>query len=162
MTHGLPPRIGPYQTLEPLAEGGMARVVVAQREGTGDFAHRVALKLIRPELSDDPQYTTMFLDEARINSRVRHPHVVQVLDVGRDPSSHILYMAMELVLGATLSRVITQARVPTGLALEVLAQAAEGLQAAHVATAEDGSPLGLIRPPRGAAHKKACRRRPWA
>ncbi len=151
MDAGLPPRVGPYETIELLAEGGMARVVVARRAGLGGFERRVALKLILPELAADERYVTMFLDEARLASRVVHPNVVGVLDVGRDDETGILFMAMDLVLGATLSQV--RRRFPTGLpvaaALEIVAQAAEGLDAAHCATAADGTPLALV-------HRDVC------
>lgn len=146
MATGLPPRIGPFEPLELLAEGGMARVVVARQPGIEGFERLAALKLILPELASDPSYTTMFLDEARINSRVQHPNVVGVLDVGRDEQTHILYMAMDLVLGATLSEVVRAQPepLPTPVMLEILAQAAEGLQAAHAATAADGTHLDIV------------------
>ncbi|HEY8427495.1 MAG TPA: serine/threonine-protein kinase [Sandaracinaceae bacterium] len=150
MDSGLPPRIGPYEPLELLAEGGMARVVVARRaevEGPEPF---VALKLIRPELAADETYVTMFLDEARLNSRVRHPNVVEILDVGKDERTGISYIAMELVsyiamelvLGATLAELMRRASapIPTPIALEIVAQA----DAAHVATAADGTPLAMV------------------
>ncbi len=146
MSGGLPPRVGPYEPLELLAEGGMARVVVARRTGIEDFERLIALKLIRPELASDPAYVTMFLDEARINSRVRHPNVVEILDVGRDERTGIPYIAMELVLGCSLAEIMRHARaaIPTGVVLEIVAQAAEGLSAAHVATANDGTHLAIV------------------
>lgn len=146
MGTGLPPRIGPYEPLELLAEGGMARVVVARQAGIEGFERLVALKLIRPELASEQAYVTMFLDEARINSRVHHPNVVEILDVGRDERTDILYIAMGLVLGATLAEVMRNASgpVPTPVALEIVAQAAEGLQAAHTACAPDGTHLAMV------------------
>lgn len=146
MASGLPPRIGPYEPVELLAEGGMARVVVARRPGIEGFERLAALKLILPELASEASYTTMFLDEARINSRVQHPNVVGVLDVGRDELTHILYMAMDLVLGATLSQVVRAEPEPlaTPVMLDILAQAADGLQAAHAATAADGTHLDIV------------------
>ncbi len=137
----LPPAIGPYRPVEMLAEGGMARVAVARHD-----AGWVALKLIRPELTDDDEYTTMFLDEARINSRVEHPNVVGVVDYGRCERTQIVFMAMELVLGATLAEVARSRAepLPTGLVLSLVAQAADGLAAAHTARAEDGTPLDVV------------------
>ncbi|MCB9596523.1 MAG: serine/threonine protein kinase [Sandaracinaceae bacterium] len=151
MDAGLPPRVGPYETLELLAEGGMARVVVARQAGLAGFERKVALKLILPELAADERYVTMFLDEARMASRVQHPNVVSVLDVGRDETTGILYMALDLVLGATLSQVRRRypAGVPVHAALEIVAQAADGLDAAHCATAADGTPLALV-------HRDVC------
>lgn len=144
MAAGLPPKIGPFEPVELLATGGMARVVVANHTDGGP-ARRVALKLILPELADDDDYTTMFIDEARLNSHVQHPNVVRVLDVGRDPETKILYMAMELVLGATLSRLVSTHRaLPLAVALEIVAQAADGLDAAHRATTIEGQPFRIV------------------
>ncbi len=146
MDQGLPPKVGPYEPIELLAEGGMARVVVARRTGLAGFERSVALKLILPELAADDRYVTMFLDEARMASRVQHPNVVSVLEVGRDDSTGILFMAMDLVLGATLSQFCRahHGRTPVHAGLEIIAQAADGLDAAHCAVAADGSPLALV------------------
>lgn len=143
MHTGLPPSIGDYEPLELLAEGGMARVVVARRL-TDD--RPAALKLILPELAEDAEYTTMFLDEARINARVDHPNVVQVYEAGRDRDTQIVYLALELVLGATLSQVLRAHRdgLDWRVAASALAQAAEGLAAAHAAKNEDGTPLEIV------------------
>ena len=132
--------------LELLAVGGMARVVAANRVGLAGFEKLVALKLILPEYASDEAYVTMFLDEARMASRIQHPNVVAVLDVGRDEVTGILYMAMELVLGATLADVLRAhpAGIPAHVALETIAQAADGLDAAHRATAADGSALKIV------------------
>lgn len=124
----------------------MARVVAAKRVGLAGFERLVALKLILPEHASDEEYVTMFLDEARMASRIQHPNVVAVLDVGRDEDSGILYMAMELVLGATLADVLHAypSGIPANVALEAIAQAADGLDAAHRATAADGSALKIV------------------
>ncbi|MGE0788090.1 MAG: serine/threonine-protein kinase [Sandaracinaceae bacterium] len=146
MIQGLPSQIGPYEPLEPLATGGMARVVVARLARAAGFERRVALKLILSELAEDDAYTAMFLDEARVAARIQHPHVVSVLDVGRDETTGLFYMAMDLVLGATLAQVLRTARpgLPVHVALELIAQTAEGLDAAHCATAVDGTPLAIV------------------
>lgn len=121
----------------------MARVVVARRFEDDQPA---ALKLILPELASDHEYTTMFLDEARINARVDHPNVVHVYEAGRDPETQIVYLALELVLGATLSQVVRAHRegLDWRVAVDAVAQAAEGLAAAHAATSEDGEPLEIV------------------
>lgn len=146
MASGLPPKVGPFEPVELLAVGGMARVVLARRSGIAGFEQEVALKLILPELADDEEYTTMFLDEAHINSRVQHPNVVSILDVGRDEPTQILFMAMELVLGATLAQLQAAHRkgISVHVALEIIAQAADGLAAAHRATTRGGEPLEIV------------------
>ena len=145
VTEGLPLTVGPYEPVAELAIGGMARVLVAKQTGLAGFERQVALKLMRPELADDDDYATMFLDEARIASRIQHPNVVTILDVGRDDRTQILYMAMELVLGATVSQMLRLRRpIPTNVVLELIAQSADGLDAAHRATTASGAPLELV------------------
>jgi len=119
---------------------------MARRPGLAGFERTVALKLILPELAADERYVTMFLDEARMASRIQHPNVVSVLEVGRDETTGILYMAMDLILGATLSQFCRAHRKGTAVnaGLEIVAQAADGLDAAHCAVAADGSPLALV------------------
>lgn len=143
---GLPARVGPYEPIEVLATGGMARVLVAKRGGLAGFERQVALKVILDELAKDEEYVAMFLDEARVCSRIQHPNVVSVLDVGKDEVTGTLYMAMDLVLGATLSQVLRAHLEPMApaVAMELIAQAADGLDAAHCATAVDGSPLAIV------------------
>ncbi|GAB5543041.1 MAG: serine/threonine-protein kinase [Sandaracinaceae bacterium] len=145
MVTGLPAKVGPYEPVAELATGGMARVLVAKQTGMAGFERQVALKLMRPELADDHDYANMFLDEARIAARIQHPNVVTVLDVGRDDRTQILYIAMELVLGATVSQMVrTRRPIPTNVAIELVAQAADGLDAAHRATTPSGAPLELV------------------
>ena len=68
--------LGRYEVLMPVARGGMAAVWAARIHGTRGFQKIVALKTMLPDVSDDPDFETMFLDEARIAARIRHPNVV--------------------------------------------------------------------------------------
>ena len=76
----------------------MAEVHLA-RETTGE-QRLVALKQMLPHLSEDPEFQTMFLDEARIAARLHHPNVVEVYDLGRHGDA--LFIAMEYVHGEDL------------------------------------------------------------
>lgn len=89
---------GRYRLLERIAEGGMARVYLAE-----DLRQkaRVAIKLLRPELAEEPEWVARFESEAGILSRLRHPNIVQLLDFVRDGGCFA--MALEFVHGETLA-----------------------------------------------------------
>lgn len=138
--------LGRYELLAPLAKGGMAIVWTARLRGTRGFSKLVAVKTILPHLSADPRFERMFLTEATIASRIRHPNVCEILDLGEDRG--ILYLAMELVDGEPLS-VLTDAarggeRVPHAVAATIAARAARGLHAAHELCSEDGRRLDVV------------------
>ena len=139
--------VGSYTILRRLGSGGMADVYLARRGGAGGVVQRVALKRLRPEHADDPNFARMFLEEARIAARLVHPNIVTLLDVGEHGSE--LYLAMELVDGAPLSRMLGLLRrrgtpLDDAAAVEVALQIADALAYAHAMTAEDGRPLGLV------------------
>ncbi|HEY2745595.1 MAG TPA: serine/threonine-protein kinase [Polyangia bacterium] len=139
--------VGSYTILGRLGSGGMADVYLAQRSGSGGVVQRVALKRLRPEHLDDPSFARMFLDEARIAARLVHPNIVTLLDVGEHGSE--LYLAMELVDGAPLSRMLGLLRrrgTPLGdaAAVEIALQIADALAYAHAMTDDAGRPLRLV------------------
>ncbi|HJL02265.1 MAG TPA: serine/threonine-protein kinase [Polyangiaceae bacterium LLY-WYZ-15_(1-7)] len=139
--------LGRYEILFPIASGGMATVYAARLAGAEGFQKPVALKLMLPHLARDERFVAMFLDEATLASRVHSPHVVSTLDLGREDDT--LYMAMELVLGATLRDLLEEARtrgriLPVRVAATLAMQIAHGLADAHEARGVDGEPLHLI------------------
>jgi serine/threonine-protein kinase len=126
----------------------MAEVFAARVSGEAGFQKLVAVKRMLPGLADDEEFVTMFLDEARVAAHIESPHVVTTHDLGRAEDGS-LYIAMELVVGATLSRILrTYARrnawIPVPIAVELLRQAAQGLQDAHDATTPVGAPLQIV------------------
>jgi serine/threonine-protein kinase len=142
-------RLDQYELLCPLAYGGMASVWLARfgRAPRRGFERLVVLKMILPQFSQDPRFQEMFLDEARIASRIEHPNVARTLEVGEHDQN--MFIAMEWVDGDSLSKVIRAAehrksQVPAGIALRVCADAAAGLHAAHVLEEPDGSLLGVV------------------
>jgi serine/threonine-protein kinase len=89
----------------------------------------------------------MFLDEARIASRIDHPNVGHIIDLGEE--GDVLYLVMEWIDGDTLSRIKRtverkQQKFPLAIALRVLADTCQGLHAAHELKAPDGSLLGVV------------------
>jgi serine/threonine-protein kinase len=143
-----PPReIGRYQAHGELASGGMATVYFGRLIADGGFTRAVAIKAMLRGFADDPELKKMFLDEARLAARIRHPNVVQTLDVVAVERE--LFLVLDYVHGETLARLIRSARrageqVPIGVAIAVVRDTLLGLQAAHDATDELGAPLGVI------------------
>src|SRR5262249_7011177 len=86
----------------------------------------------------------MFLDEARIAARLRHPNVVESYDLG--DQNGVLYQAMEWIDGEPLSALLKacQGRLPVSIAVQIRIQIAAGLHAAHQLRDDDGAPLGLV------------------
>src|SRR5512147_3332951 len=100
--------LGRYELLVPIASGGMAMVWAARLKGTRGFQKIVAVKTMLPKLSEDEQFEQMFLDEASLASQIRHPHVVEILDLGEQYG--ILYLVMELVDGVPLNQLMKAAK----------------------------------------------------
>ncbi|MFY0571833.1 serine/threonine-protein kinase [Archangium lansingense] len=95
--------VGRYRVIRLLAQGGMAEVYRADQALTGGIVRPVALKVIRPEYSESEDFREMFLDEARTACTLSHPNIVHIYEVGEVDG--LLYMAMELVAGVSLTEV---------------------------------------------------------
>jgi serine/threonine-protein kinase len=96
-------QVGRYTIDRLIAQGGMAEVYRAEQELAQGITRKVALKVIRPEYSESPDFREMFLDEARTASTLSHPNIVHIYDVG--DAEGLVFMAMELVPGETLATV---------------------------------------------------------
>ena len=139
--------LGRYALYGEIAAGGMATVHLARLLGPVGFARTVAIKRLHPHLAKDPEFVAMFLEEARLAARVRHPNVVSTLDVVSDDGE--LFLVMEYVAGESLSRLVRKARergerVPPKYVIGIMSGALEGLHSAHEANTEKGQPLGLV------------------
>jgi serine/threonine-protein kinase len=139
---------GKYRLVAELGHGGMADVFLAIVEGPRGlgFAKLVVIKRLRPNLVDDPEFTSMLIDEARLAARLNHPNVVQTLEVG-EASGHY-YIAMEFLDGQPLQRIHHRAaarggfdaRLTYGIVLDVL----DGLHYAHELVDYDGTSLRVV------------------
>lgn len=141
------PRLSRYDVLGRLASGGMAEVWLARMKGVAGFEKLVVLKTILPELLDEPQFVTMFINEARLAALLAHPNCVQIFDLGEE--GDVLFIAMEYVAGFTLSRVLQRARrqgvaVPEPVLARILMDACSGLDSAHRLKDREGRPLNLV------------------
>src|SRR6478752_2154057 len=138
--------LGRYELLLPIAKGGMASVWAARLRGSRGFQKMVAIKTMLPGLVDDLHFERMFLDEASLASQVRHPHVIEILDLGE--VDRILYLVMEWVDGEPLNIIMkyaaTRGGIPLAIAVSITAQACRGLHAAHELRDEHGTLVGLV------------------
>ena len=142
-----PTRIGQYEVHEAIASGGMATVHFGRFAGPGGFARTVAVKRMHAHLCHDPEFVAMFVDEARLVARIRHPNVVATLDVLAAAGE--LLIVMEYVHGEPLARLAhlvleRKARFPPPIASAILCDVLAGLDAAHDATDERGEALGIV------------------
>jgi serine/threonine-protein kinase len=146
-----PRRIGRYDICFEIAAGGMATIYLARVEGPGGFKKLVALKCIHPHLVRQAGFVEMFLDEARLASRISHPNVCSVFDFGFADSTY--YIAMEFLVGETVGRLCRLSQqhpeaspmpLHAGYAARVIADAAEGLHAAHMLYGDDGQLLNVV------------------
>jgi serine/threonine-protein kinase len=146
-----PQRIGRYELCFELASGGMASVYLARIDGVSGFEKLVALKRIHRHLAKEKGYVDMFLDEARIASRITHANVCSVFDFGEADGEH--YIAMEYLVGEPLSRLMSRAArdqnqrrsplLPLRMA-RIIADACEGLHAAHELKDANGDLLHVV------------------
>jgi len=140
-------RFGKYRLLERLGSGGMAEVWRAEMSYTEDVSKTVALKMIREDLATVEQFRSLFIDEARITSRINHTNVAQVLDFGDEDGRP--FLAMELVKGADLHSLMAAAgeqmrQIPLDVAAFIVAEVARGLDHAHRLVDDEGRPYGVV------------------
>jgi Tol biopolymer transport system component len=118
--------IGHYRILEKIGAGAMGEVFRARDERLG---RDVALKLIRPDSSDNPDHLRRFELEARAAAALNHPNIVAIYDVGLEAGSP--YIVCELLEGKTLRQRLAEGALPVRLAVDYSLQIVQGLIAAH-------------------------------
>lgn len=127
-------QFGRYELIRRLAVGGMAELFLARSCSLDGFEKILVIKRIRADLSRDPKFYSMFIDEARISIRLSHPNIVQVFDFGKSDDSY--YLAMEYIPGCDIGAVLELKSVrhrglPPALALLVAGEVCQGLDYAH-------------------------------
>lgn len=140
-------RLGPYELIRPIAQGGMADIYLAKKDGIGQLERRVAVKVLNKVRASEPESCAMFLDEARLVGMLQHQNIAAVLEVNVSEGHH--YLAMEYVHGADLRELLLTAAkagrtLPYEVSLSVIAAAAAGLDHAHRRCDPDGKPLRLV------------------
>jgi len=136
-----------YRILFVVGKGGMGAVECALERGAGGFERIVALKRMLPDTQDDARHTEMFLREARLGALLAHPNVVRAYDFGELRGE--LFLAMEYVAGQPLSKIVRAVtdrgeRLAPALVAYLLAEACEGLHAAHELCDVSGQPLNVV------------------
>src|SRR4051794_37044890 len=121
-------RLGQYQILAPLGAGGMGEVYVARDPSLG---RKVAIKLLPVRLSGDKETLARFTREARSASALNHPNIVTIHEVGMDQGSGSPFIVMEYIDGRDLRSLLSNGPLPNRKTLDIAAQIADGLAAAH-------------------------------
>ena len=139
--------VGRYALYNAIAAGGMATVHLGRLLGPVGFSRTVAIKRLHAQFASDPEFVSMFLDEARLAARIRHPNVVPTLDVVATGGE--LFLVMEYVPGESIARLArtlreNQQMLPTRILSAIMAGVLHGLHAAHEAKDERGQPLGIV------------------
>jgi serine/threonine-protein kinase len=139
--------LGRYTVYKQIAAGGLGSVHFGRLRGPSGFRRTVAIKRAHPYLRGREQLALMFIDEARLAARIRHPNVVSTLDVIDTPTD--LALVMDYVQGESLCALQTAAtsrgeRVPLLIAASIMVGVLHGLHAAHEALDEQGKPLGIV------------------
>ena len=119
-------RLGPYEIQSAIGAGGMGEVYKA-RDTRLD--RTVAIKVLPAELSADPERRARFEREARAVAALSHPHICTLYDIGTHDA--VTYLVMEHLAGESLAQRLTRGPLPVAQALELGAQIADALDAAH-------------------------------
>jgi serine/threonine protein kinase len=139
---------GRYRILELIGMGGMSEVYTAVASGAQGFSRTFVIKLLRPELANDPEAIAHFIDEARVQASLVHSNIVPVFDFGATGKEY--FMIEEYILGRDLERLSARCVQSTGRFLDpqlVYSIASEALQAlayAHYRRGPDGQPMGIV------------------
>jgi serine/threonine-protein kinase len=139
---------GKYELLERLGIGGMAIVYRARYTAAPGITKQVVIKRVLDVYAENPAFVSQFIQEARVSVGLNHGNIVQVFDFGQVEGEY--FLAMELVEGQPLSRVLKRAQsvglvqLPAPLAVNIAIEMCKGLHHAHTRTDEKGRPLGLV------------------
>ncbi|MFI5165983.1 MAG: TonB family protein [Thermoanaerobaculales bacterium] len=138
---------GQYELMELIATGGMAEVYKARMRGLEGFQKIVAIKRILPHLTDNDEFVTMFIDEAKLAAQLQQPNIIHIYDLGKIERSY--YIAMEYIEGKDLRSILRmleekQARIPLGLALFIGSRIAAALDYAHRKKDLQGKAMALV------------------
>jgi serine/threonine protein kinase len=140
--------LGRYELITRIGEGGMAEVYLARQRGPKAFEKLVVVKTVHPRLASKQSLAEALLEEARIAAKVRHPHVVDIYDLGEEDGTY--FIAMEYLEGESMTSIIRAQRSKGGQRLpplrtaQVIADCAGGLHAAHELKSLAGEPLELV------------------
>ena len=138
---------GKYEIVRRIATGGMAEIFLAREHQIEGFERPVVIKKVLPQFAKEKDLIQMFLQEARTAALLEHSNVVRIYGLGQEQG--IFYIAMEYVHGETLSEVwkrgVQQKKLlPLPYTLQLIADAAKGLDHAHKKKDLNGRPLQIV------------------
>lgn len=119
-------KLGGYRVIERVGLGSMAEVYTAMQTSMNRM---VAIKILSPLLSDDPQFVERFRQEAQIAATLEHPHIVPIIDVGEEEG--VLFLVMRYLKGGTLYDLMRRGPLPLQAVLRYLAEIGQALDYAH-------------------------------
>lgn len=142
-----PQPFGKYHLVDRIAVGGMAEIFLAKTFSHGGFEKRLVIKRILSSLTDNEEFVSMFVDEAKLSVLLTHPNVVQVFDFGRIGDHY--FIAMEAVDGKDLKSVLRRLgergeAIDPLFAAWICQQAARGLDYAHKKKDPEGNDLSIV------------------
>lgn len=142
-----PIQYGKFLLLDRIARGGMAELCRAKIIGSQGFEKLVAIKKILPHLADQEDFVSAFIDEARLAAFLHHRNIVQIFDFGEMAGGY--FISMEYLSGKPLRTLMnfagkSDARLPLGMALFIIAEICVGLDYAHNLKNFSGAPLGIV------------------
>ncbi len=136
-----------YVIVRPIARGGMGTVYEARQVGVDGFEKRVALKLIREELSGDERFHRTLAEEAKLCADLVHENIVQIYQLGNHEGR--FYLAMELIDGVTLRAFASQHKktgqaIPVDIAAFIASRVCRAIEYAHGKKSRTGEPLKIV------------------
>src|SRR4051812_21499331 len=146
-----PVPFGKYYLLERINVGGMAEVFKAKTFGVEGFERLLAVKRILPNIAEDQDFITMFIDEAKIAVQLSHANIAQIFDLGKVEESY--FIALEYVPGRDLRALFDRCKqrpegglptMPLAQACFVIMKVCEGLDYAHNKRDAGGRELHLV------------------
>lgn len=144
---GSPTKFGKYLLIDKIGSGGMAELFLAKQTGLKGFEKVMAIKRILPHLTEDQEFVSMFINEAKLAALLSHQNIVQIYDLGS--VAVIYYIAMEYVMGKDLRTVLSKSRsndrpLPISLTLQIISKVLSGLDYAHRQKDLSGRELNLV------------------
>jgi len=140
-------RLGRYQLLGRLAQGGMGEIYLARSTGVQGFEKLVVIKAMLPRFFHNEKFEELFFNEARISALLSHPNVCQVFELDREGDFY--FMAMEYLQGIDAATILAShakrgVRLDVGLVTAMIQQACDGLHHAHELRDARNRELGLV------------------